>query len=160
MTMSLRAGVSRMGPELFHPLTRACSFFSLNTSMLEAMVFHRNSFWRTCRSGAVKSVSASYVFPSLVVMITVKKQQRIKCDNELVRYLKGQMLQNSRKKAYSEGWRLSGQPEAQGSEGQSKGVQRSPLNGRSLNLRIKPWAWEGHRLSPRSPGPCVPIQWP
>lgn len=60
-----------MDPELFHPLIRADSFFSLNCSMLSAMDFQRKSFCRTWRSGAVRSLSVSMVFPFLVVMITM-----------------------------------------------------------------------------------------
>ena len=39
-----KAGLPLIGPESFHPFSNAASFFSLNSSMLEAMVSQRNSF--------------------------------------------------------------------------------------------------------------------
>lgn len=71
-TMVFNAGLSRIGPELFQPFSRASFRFSLNCSRLTARSCQAKSFCSMCRSGGVKSLSVSKDRPVLVLITNLR----------------------------------------------------------------------------------------
>jgi hypothetical protein len=178
LTISLNARPSAMGPELFHPLRKASSFFLLNSSRLFAMDFHRNSFCSTWRSGAVRSVSVSKDFPFSVVIIIGYHGRALEGPDH-GRDVNGIGGRISRKKRANPKPRKRPHPFCSPKIKRGRGLRvirrvyppPLPAPGRVTgkpgpgsenggSSLIRPRVSAAHRPFRRSRGPCVPTLWP